>query len=87
MVGNIAAASDLAWQPNLISNCTVSPPGGLYLYAQNYREAVDAFMEALKLDPTSDEIKKELRQVHLICSLFSLHPAINHSWVHRSMGT
>ncbi|CAL4905359.1 unnamed protein product [Urochloa decumbens] len=29
---------------------------------KNYKGAVDAFMEALKLDPTNDEIKKALRE-------------------------
>jgi cytochrome c-type biogenesis protein CcmH/NrfG len=33
----------------------------LHLYAQNYEGAADAFVEALKLDPESEEIKKAIR--------------------------
>jgi len=38
---------------------------GVALGFKNYKGAVDAFLGALKLYPTSDEIKKALRQVLL----------------------
>ncbi|GJN35392.1 hypothetical protein PR202_gb24164 [Eleusine coracana subsp. coracana] len=41
----------------------------IYFYGLNYEGATDAFMEALKLDPESDEIKKALRQCPCFHSL------------------
>ena len=63
---------------------------GISWSTQMYKKAVDVFEEALKLDPTSDEIKKALRYVSSSSALVRLHllllSAISHfnpKWGHH----